>query len=96
VTWANRRFATARSLRLQVERDGYDWEAFLASHPSVVSTYGLKPVMWDGRQYFSRSGISGATSRSGVAYGVWANRHPRAAATLKHNRLATAAVKPTG
>jgi hypothetical protein len=90
IRWAGRRYASAKALRTQIEREGRDWETFVRNHSAVARTYGLRAVSWDGRRFYSSSGMARYLADRGLTYRGWAIRHKAGAAMLWRNHTATA------
>ena len=82
VMWDHIEFTRAAGLRQYLGTKQIGWNQFLVAHPSIAHAFGLTPVHWDGRQFYTRSALAGWLTRSGSSLTSWANDHPTALARL--------------
>ena len=82
ITWAGVGFTTADGLRSYVERQGEDWNRFLAKHPAAAKRLALASVTWEGKQFYTRSALSRWLTGHKGNLARWQKAHPGMAEKL--------------
>ncbi len=83
IEWSDRLFENAGEFRTYMIDRGVDWSDFVAKHPAVVTQGGLIAVVWDSGEFYDQASLTKRLGEHGVSYGIWAERHPQAAAVLR-------------
>ena len=89
VSWNGHSFGSTAELAGYLSRRGISFDTFINRRPGLADVFGLEPVYWDGKRFWSPDGMMRWSRRHGRSYAVWAARHPSSAARLESNMRAT-------
>lgn len=83
--WYGSSFTSVQALKRETARRGVEWERFVRRNPAVAEAFGLRPVTWDTRTFYSREGMANWLQGHGTTYSRWATEHTPAAQLLARN-----------